>query len=159
VRAGTAAETLLSFWVLLTLAVNPVRAAVVGSESVNQWRRLTIQQNEQPKAYLRGDELRIRFEPGTGHVLFTAHLPHFRIPSTGYQISSALLRRSEKPTLAATANRGWREAAVIGGAEWQELAGHLLEALTPAERGHGRYYQGLMADRLLSPLSNGPNRW
>jgi phosphatidylserine/phosphatidylglycerophosphate/cardiolipin synthase-like enzyme len=45
--------------------------------------------------------------------------------------------------------RGWREATVIAGAEWSQLTTNLVEALTPVSRGHGVYYKGLLANRLL----------
>ncbi len=136
-------------WLALTFSVPSAQAAVVGSESVNQWRRLTIQLNERPKAYLRKNELRIRFDSVPGHVQFTAHFEPPRIPTDGYNIHFTKLRLSEKPTLAASAERGWIPATVITGQEAQALAGHLLESLTPKSPGHGQYYQGLMADRLL----------
>ncbi|MCX6927661.1 MAG: hypothetical protein NT154_31295, partial [Verrucomicrobia bacterium] len=46
-------------------------------------------------------------------------------------------------------SRGWREAAVIAGSEWGRLTTNLVEALTPVTPGHGVYYKGLLAGRLL----------
>ena len=37
----------------------------------------------------------------------------------------------------------------MAGAEWGRLTTNLVEALTPAAPGHGIYYQGFLADRLL----------
>jgi phosphatidylserine/phosphatidylglycerophosphate/cardiolipin synthase-like enzyme len=55
--------------------------------------------------------------------------------------------------------RGWREATVIAGAEWSRLTTDLVETLTPASAGHGAYYQGFLADRLLYRDTNGVPRF
>ena len=145
----------LGFFLVAAALAPSSQAAVLGSESVNQWRNLTLKAPEKARAYLRKDELRVRFESATERMQFTAHLGDPRIPADGYRIDMALLRLSEKPSLPATPERGWREAAVITVPEWQTLATQLLDGLTPPTPGHGRYYQGLLGDRLLYRDSEG----
>jgi len=43
----------------------------------------------------------------------------------------------------------WREATVIAGAEWRQLATNLVVELAPKTAGHGAFYQAFLADRLL----------
>src|SRR5690349_2051174 len=107
------------FCLVLVGTSSSLNAAVLGARSVNQWRRLTVQLGEVPTVYLRKDDLRVWFTTPTGWVQFSAHLSHPRIPTDGYEVSTALLRLSEKPTRLAALEHGWREAAVIAGPEWQ----------------------------------------
>jgi cardiolipin synthase A/B len=140
---------LLGVCLLLSSIPLSTRGAVVGSESVNQWRRLTGQSTNEPNVFVRKDTLRVYFNTPQGHIQFNADLGRARIPTDGYEIHSALLQLNEKPSRMPKAERGWREGIVIGGLEWQTLAADLVEAMTPTTPGHGRYFQGLIADRLL----------
>ncbi len=81
-----------------------------------------------------------------------------RVPSDGYRVSSGLLRWDQKLPRMPEGERGWREATVIAGAEWGRLTTNLVEALTPASPGHGIYYQGFLADRLLYRDAQGASR-
>lgn len=129
-------------------------AALPRSKSVTEWRRLTGANPAHAEAFLHKDDLWIVFSSAGAKVEFSASLGRVRIPAEGYQVNSALLKLRERlvPNLS---GRNWREATVIEEREWQQLATNLVERLTPSDPGHGRYYQGLMSDRLLYRDSQG----
>jgi cardiolipin synthase len=74
-------------------------------------------------------------------------------------VSWALLRWDQKLSRVPEPERGWRQAVVIAGAEWRELADSLVSDLTPKTPGHGAYYQAFLADRLLYRDDEGSARF
>ena len=112
-----------------------------------------------PRVFVKGDHIRFYFQTSTNVEEFSAHWGRHRVPSDGYRVSSALLRWNQKLARMPEGERGWREATVIAGTEWGRLTTNLVEALTPAVPGHGVYYQGFLADRLLYRDAQGAPRF
>ena len=130
-----------------------VAGAVLGEDtrqrSLDQWRTLTGTNAPPPRVFAKGDQVRFYFQMADGIEAFRARWSRVRVPTTGYRIKSALLRWDEKLTLAPEPDRGWREARVIAGAEWEHLATNLVNAMTPATVGHGVYYHAFLGNALL----------
>lgn len=71
------------------------------------------------------------------------------MPVHGYKVKSAVLRWNQRLSRIPEHDRGWREARVIAGVDWQIIVTNLIEQLTPRVAGHGAYYQAFLADGLL----------
>ena len=125
------------------------RAAAPKQEALDEWRDLTSPTAPAPRVFVKGDRIRFYFQTSSNVAEFSSHWGRHRVPSDGYRVSSAVLRWEQKLAHMPEGERGWREATVIAGTEWGRLSTNLVEALTPAAAGHGVYYQGFMADRLL----------
>ena len=124
-------------------------AAAPKQASLDEWRSLTAPSAPAPRVFVKGDAIRFYFQVGTDVVEFGAHWSRLRVPTEGFRVNSALLHWHEKLPRLPEGERGWREATVIAGAEWNRLTTNLLAALTPTTPLHGVYYQGFLADRFL----------
>ena len=151
---------MLAVLMLLAHAVTtPARAAAPKQQALDEWRSLMAPTAPAPRVFVKGDRIRFYFQTSSNVVEFSAHLGRHRVPSDGYRVSSALLRWEQKLARMPEGERGWREATVIAGTEWSRLTTNLVAALTPASAGHGVYYQGFMADRLLYRDTQGAPRF
>ncbi len=131
-------------------------ASAPKQQALDEWRTLTSPGHASPRVFVKGDEIRFYFQEETNVVEFGAHWSRLRVPTEGYRINSALLRWHQRlPRMPEEGQRGWREATVIAGAEWNRLTTNLMAALTPPTPLHGIYYQGFLADRLLLRDTNG----
>jgi cardiolipin synthase len=146
----------LRFALSLALALGPVLApasvTVVTSSrarALEEWRALTAAAHPSPRVFVKGSQVRFYFGDDTNRVVFHARWRHRRIPADHYAVTSALLRRDAPPPPLPAPDSGWREAAVIAGAEWQRFATHLIESLTPVEPWRGARYQAFLADQIL----------
>ena len=126
-------------------------------QSATQWTRLTATNSPLPKVFVGNDEIRFYFDSQSGPVGFVARLPRERLPTSGYKVSSSLLRFKKK--LKPVVPDGWREPVLISGLEWRKLATNLLAGLTPATPGLARSYRGLFGDRLLYRDPKGEVAW
>ncbi len=133
-------------------------AATPRQRSLDEWRSLTAPTAKPPRVFVKGDLIRFYFQTATGVEEFSARWSRHRVPSDGYSVSSGLLRWDQKLPRMPEGERGWREATVVAGAEWGRLTTNLVEMLTPAAPGHGIYYQGFLADRLLYRDAQGARR-
>ncbi|HLH54098.1 MAG TPA: phosphatidylserine/phosphatidylglycerophosphate/cardiolipin synthase family protein [Verrucomicrobiae bacterium] len=136
----------------LCLLAAPANAAS-RRQSADEWRKLTATNAPLPRIFVRKDEIRFYFGSDSGPVGFVASLAKERLPTSGYRVSSALLRFKRK--LKPIVPDGWKEPVLVTGAEWRRLSTNLLAGLTPASPGLGRYYRGLLGDRLLYRGSKG----
>ena len=149
-RSNTAARLILLLvcWSPL-LVSNSVTAS--RRQSAEEWHRLTATNAPLPRVLVHDDEIRFFFPTDSHSVGFKAKLGRPRIPTTGYQVSSALLkleRKLQPPPLGHSSDK-WREPVIIAGREWRLLATNLLADLSPAIPGHAKHYRGLFGDRLL----------
>jgi phosphatidylserine/phosphatidylglycerophosphate/cardiolipin synthase-like enzyme len=124
-------------------------AAAPKQASLDEWRSLTSPTAPPPRVFVKGDEIRFYFQGDPGVAEFGAHWRRLRVPTEGFRVNFALLRWHQKLPRMPEGQRGWREAKVIAGAEWNRLTTNLLAVLTPSTPLHGFYYQGFLADRLL----------
>ncbi len=134
-------------------------AAAPKQQSLDEWRSLTAPSAPAPRVFVKGDHVRFYFQTAASVEEFSARWSRHRIPSDGYWVSSGLLRWDQKLPHMPEGERGWREATVIAGAEWGRLTTNLVEALAPATPGHGIYYEGFLADRLLYRDAQGTARF
>ena len=128
-------------------------------QALDEWRSLTATNTPPPRVFVKGDQIRFYFDTATGFEEFSARWGRHRVPSEGYRVNSAVLRWNQKLKRMPVGVRGWREATVIAGAEWNRLSTNLVEMLAPASAGHGVYYQGFLADRLLYRDAQGKARF
>ncbi len=153
------AATVALLMLLSDTASRCAAAAPPKQQSLDEWRSLTAPPAPAPRVFVKGDHTHFYFQTATNVEEFDARWGRHRIPSDGYRVSSALLRWNQKLARIPEGQRGWREAKVIAGAEWSRLTTNLVEALTPKAPGHGAYYQGFMADRLLYRDAKGAPRF
>jgi cardiolipin synthase A/B len=140
----------LARFLLLLAAANFCRGATTAKQaSLDEWRAITAPTAPVPRVFVKGDQIRFYFQSETNAIEFGARWSRLRVPTEGYKINSALLRWNQRLPRMPEGRRGWREATVIAGLEWNRLATNLTAALTPATPAHGVYYQGFLADRLL----------
>ena len=139
--------SLLLPWLSATSAGAGTAAAK--QHSLDEWRHLTSTNAAAPRAFVKGHAIHLYFETQTNLVGFTARWNPLRLPLKGYQVNSARLHLDPKLSREMAGEHGWREATVIAGEEWRQLTTNLLAMLAPEIPGHGYYYQGLLADRLL----------
>ena len=135
-----------SGWIPLTLPAAPVAAK---QQSLNEWRNLTAPLAEPPRVFVKADQVRFYFLTQSGVEAFIGHWSRLRIPTSGFRAHSALLHWDQKLLQVPVQEKSWREATVIAGSEWRQLATNLVVELAPKTPGHGAYYQAFLADRLL----------
>jgi len=123
--------------------------ATTKQESLNEWRSLTSPDAAMPRVFVKGDHVRFYFLVEDGVEAFSAHWTRLRVPSGRYKVNSALLRWDQKLAKVPREEQGWREATVIAGTEWRQMATNLVSSFTPKTRGSGAFYQAFLADRLL----------
>ena len=143
------AATLALLMLLSDAASRCAGAATPKQQSLDEWRDLTAPDAPPPRVFTKGHQIRFFFQTGADVEAFSARWDRHRIPSDGYRVSFGLLKWDQKLPRMPEGDRGWREATVIAGAEWGRLTTNLVEALSPRSPGHGIYYKGLIADRLL----------
>lgn len=132
-------------WALLGCSV----PRTTKQQSLNEWRSLTSASAAPPRVFVKSDQVRFYF-PGTNGVeAFVAHWSRARVPVHGYKVKTAVLRWDQRLSRIPKHDRGWREAQVVAGAEWRNVATNLIEHLTPQTPGHGAYYQEFLSDGLL----------
>jgi len=127
-------------------------------ESLDEWRALTGPQAPPPRVYVKGNEIRFRFETTNGLAGFRADWQHARIPSHQYKVKSAVLRWDGDQVSLPSVKHGWTEAVVISAGEWSRLATNLISALVPTEPGHGVIYQAFLVDGVLYRDASGVPR-
>ena len=129
-------------------------------QSLSEWRRLTEKSAATPKVFVNRDQVRFYFWPETNVVVqFKAKLTRQRWPSDGFAVDSAPLVLEGEPSPMPRHARAWREARVISGVEWRQLATNLIGALTPPTPGHGAYYRGLLGGHFLYRDADGLPRF
>jgi len=133
-------------------------ATTAKQRSLNEWRSLTSPGTNAPRAFVRSDHVRFYFQAGTNYFEFTGNWSRHRIPAAGYRVDAALLRWKQKVSKIPDGGRSWRQATVIAGNDWRQLATNLVRELVPATPGHGLYYQAFLADRLLYRDKDGSPR-
>ena len=132
--------------------------AATKQQSLDEWRSLTAPDAAMPRVFVKSDHVRFYFLVDDGVEVFTAHWTRLRVPSGRYKVNSALLRWNQKLAQVPHEEQGWREATVIAGTEWRQLATNLAGALTPKTPGRGAFYQAFLADRLLYRAADGTAR-
>ena len=151
--AGRRTEFLASAALLIGLFLSApgllANPSTTKQQSLDEWRNLTSPTSPPPRVFVKGDHVRFYFFGENGVEAFNSHWTRLRVPTGLYKVSSALLRWDQRLSRGPERERGWREATVIAGAEWRQLATNLIGTLTPQTPNHGAYYQAFLADRLL----------
>jgi cardiolipin synthase len=127
-------------------------------QSLDEWRSLTSPTAQAPRVFVKGDHVRFFFPTEDGVEAFSAHWTRLRVPTGIYKVSSALVRWDQRLSRVPDGEGSWREATVISGAEWHQLATNLISALMPKTPAHGVFYQAFLADRLLYRDTQGSPR-
>jgi phosphatidylserine/phosphatidylglycerophosphate/cardiolipin synthase-like enzyme len=146
------------FLLFFSLLAADATAATAKQKSLNEWRSLTSPGTSAPRTFVRGDHIRFYFQAGTNFFEFTGNWSRHRVPTSGYRVDAALLRWKQRVSKIPDGARSWREATVIAGSDWRQLATNLFRELVPQSPGHGLYYQAFLADRLLYRDADGTPR-
>jgi cardiolipin synthase len=149
--------TLLVFFSLASVG-RAAQVTTAKQKSLNEWRSLTSPGTNAPRVFVKGDHFRFYFQAGTNFFEFAGNWKRHRIPAAGYRVDAALLGLKERVSRIPDGARSWREATVISGNDWRQLATNLFRELVPREPGHGFYYQAFLADRLLYRDQDGSPR-
>src|SRR5262249_3355291 len=134
-RSKNRQKILWLFLILSSLCLLGAGCTTPGSDSqlrpgkqqtLEAWRNLATQSTHAPRAFMGREHVRVYFWSQTNRpVEFEAELSHGRLPTDGYEVSSAILRfRGEARPL--PTGRHWREAQVIAGGEWHQLLTNLI---------------------------------
>src|SRR5437764_11803462 len=78
-------------------------------QSAEEWLLVTETNAPLPQVGVHDDEIRFYFPTAPRPVGFAAKLGRQRLPTQGYQVSSALLRLKRKPPPIQLGTDGWRE--------------------------------------------------
>jgi cardiolipin synthase len=152
--------TALSLFILCVGAPEAAAApASAKQKALDEWRSLTAPSTQAPRVFAKGDHIRFYFVTQSAVEEFSAEWHHVRVPTYGYKVNSAVLRWNQKLSRVPDGERGWREAAVISGAEWRRLATNLIATLTPQTPMHAAYYQAFLADGVLYRDAQGAPRF
>jgi len=137
---------LLAFWLGQTeVRANP---GATKQQSLDEWRSLTAPNAPVPRVFVKGEQVRFLFTNQTGLVGFNAHWSRLRVPTGRYHVLSALMHWDEELSKNPGITRGWREATVIAGPVWRQLATNLIAQLVPLTPAHAAYYQACLSGRL-----------
>src|SRR5215472_8942305 len=129
-------KVLLGTWLICCWpGFNSIGQAASSRQASEEWVLLTATNAPLPKVGVHDDEIRFYF-PVQRPVGFVARLGRQRLPTKGYQVSSALLHLKRKPPAIQLGTDGWREPVIIAGDEWRRLATNILAGMTPATPGH-----------------------
>ena len=145
----------------ILLLITPSLLANPGTtkqQSLDEWRSLTSPSAPAPRVFVKGDHVRFFFPTEDGVEAFSAHWSRLRVPTGAYKVSSALVRWDQRLSRVPDGERGWREATVVSGGEWRQLATNLISAFMPNTPSHGVFYQAFLADRLLYRDAQGAPR-
>ena len=102
-----------------------------------------------PRAFAKGDNVRIYYTNETGRVVFVADWKKSAIQGRRYAYKTAELKFDRTPPKLPKPDGSWREAAVIGRVVWTRFATEAAGRLTPAIPGHGIYVQTLATESVL----------
>jgi phosphatidylserine/phosphatidylglycerophosphate/cardiolipin synthase-like enzyme len=123
--------------------------AAARQRALDEWRNLSSPPSAPPRVFVKGDKVQFYFQNETQTVVFAASWFPRRAPTKGYRVASARLRLDQERPPMPQGERSWHEATVIAGPEWRKLTTNLLASLAPTKPGHGFYYQGFLADRVV----------
>lgn len=155
VWSGWRARWLACLFLVCAYGIQGLAAAALKKSAPDEWRRVTVAGAAEPRVFFDGDRARVLFGGGGEAVVFQAQLSRIRVPAPGYKVRTAPLRMERLRQAAVPVGKEWREALVVSAERWRSMTTNLLESLAPATMGHGVYYQGLLADRLVYRDSRG----
>jgi phosphatidylserine/phosphatidylglycerophosphate/cardiolipin synthase-like enzyme len=102
-----------------------------------------------PRAFAKGDNVRIYYTNETGRVVFVADWKKSAIQGRRYAYNNAELKFDRTPPKLPKPDGSWREAVVVGRGVWTRFATEAAGRLTPAIPGHGIYVQTLATESVL----------
>ncbi len=141
--------TIFLFVLVFCASCASTRLRTTKQESLDEWRSLTSPTSAPPRVFVKGDLIYFYFTNEADVAGFKAEWKRARVPTEGYKVNTALLRWDQRLPKLPESHRSWREATVIAGADWRQLATNLLTGLTPRLPSHAAYYQAFLADRVL----------
>ncbi len=138
--------------VLLALALaGPCPPAFAGGkvETVGQLQAALRQDDLVPRAFVRGDQVRLYFTNAEQRLMFHADWDRSRLQVQGFSSHLAELKFDHSPPALPRPQDRWREPKVLPFGEWQRLARSAFEPLVPAQAGHGLYVQHALGDAVV----------
>jgi cardiolipin synthase len=137
---------------LLALAFAMVEVHAASGDKVQTVESLRAALQEDrfvPRAFIKGDQIRLYFTNAEQRLMFKADWDRTRLRLQGFSSHLAELKFDASPPALPKPQQKWREPKVLAYADWQRFARSAAEALTPAETGHGLYFQHSLGDAVL----------
>jgi cardiolipin synthase A/B len=103
----------------------------------------------EPRAYVRGNNVRIYYALAGRPVVFKADWQRARVEGRDYAYRLAELKYDKSPPKLPKPEGFWHEATVLGQAEWERLAREATERLTGPTPWHGTFLHFLDVERVL----------
>lgn len=103
----------------------------------------------EPRAFAKGDNVRIYYTNQTGRVVFVADWKKSTIQGRRYAYKTAELKFDRTPPKLPKPDGSWREAVVVGRSVWTRFASEAAGRFTPATPGQGIYVQTLATESVL----------
>jgi len=151
-RRGTA------IWLVLaaTLILPEVHAASESKVLTIEQLRTALRENQfVPRAFIKGDEIRLYFTNAQQSLMFKADWDRARNRVHGFSSHLTELKFDASPPAMPTSQQKWREPKVLAYAEWERFAHLAVGSLAPSEAGHGVYLQYALGDAVVFRNSAG----
>lgn len=136
---------------LLALGLAPeVSGAISGKvQTVEQLRTALGEERFVPRAFIKGDEVRLYFTNAEQRLMFKADWDRARNRVQGFSSHLAELKFDASPPPMPGPQQKWREPKVLAYADWRRFVESAATALAPGGLGHGVYFQYALGDAVV----------
>jgi phosphatidylserine/phosphatidylglycerophosphate/cardiolipin synthase-like enzyme len=118
-------------------------------QTVEQLRAALRQNSFVPRAFIKGDEIRLYFTNAEQSLMFKADWDRARNRVHGFSSHLAELKFDASPPPMPGPQQKWREPKVLAYAEWERFAHLAVGSMAPSEAGHGLYLQYALGDAVV----------
>jgi cardiolipin synthase A/B len=146
---GGAVETARFALLALALTTPGVHAASGKVQTVEQLRTALREDRFVPRAFIKGDQIRLYFTNAEQCLMFKADWDRARHQVQGFSSHLAQLKFDASPPALPGPKQKWREPKVLAYADWQRFAQSAVTSLAPSEAGHGVYLQYALGDAVV----------
>jgi cardiolipin synthase A/B len=149
-RLGAGCRSTLLVGLCLALIGPGLHASSGGRvKTVEHLQSALRQDNLVPRAFIKGDEVRLYFTNAEQRLMFKADWDRTRLRAQGFRYHLAVLKFDASPPALPGPQQKWREPKVLAFGEWQRFARLAVEALAPPEAGHGLHLQRVLGETVL----------
>jgi len=147
---GRGVVTTILFVLAAALTLPEVHAASKRKvQTVEQLRTALGENGFVPRAFIKGDEIRLYFTNAEQRLMFKADWDRARNRVHGFSSHLAELKFDASPPAMPGPQQKWREPKVLAYAEWERFAHLAVGSLAPSEAGHGLYLQYALGDAVV----------
>jgi cardiolipin synthase len=126
-----------------------VPAAVTPAETRAAAKLDLARQLAQPRAFVKGDNVRLYYTNDARLVTFVADWAPSHLQSRGFRYYHATLKLDRTPPNLPRPDSAWREAVVLNRAARSELAEAARRELAPAQPNTGIYFQTFLSEGVI----------